>query len=87
MIILSSLNKPWLTFTLDSHIYIWRSNGVIIEALEAHPGCVNSIAWHPKDPTVFASAGDDTKVKIWKPISAAPIPSGSGGAGSNSLYG
>ncbi|EUC40549.1 glycoside hydrolase family 1 protein [Bipolaris oryzae ATCC 44560] len=58
----------------DSRIYIWRSNGLLIEALDAHPGCVNSVAWHPKDPTTFASAGDDMRVKIWKPASASPIP-------------
>ncbi|EUC36917.1 glycoside hydrolase family 1 protein [Bipolaris zeicola 26-R-13] len=58
----------------DSRIYIWRSNGLLIEALDAHPGCVNSVAWHPKDPTTFASAGDDMRVKIWKPASALPIP-------------
>ncbi|EFQ93082.1 hypothetical protein PTT_09656 [Pyrenophora teres f. teres 0-1] len=62
----------------DSRIYIWRSNGLLIEALDAHPGCVNSVAWHPKDPTTFASAGDDMRVKIWKPASASPMPSGSG---------
>ncbi|CAN9279521.1 unnamed protein product [Alternaria alternata] len=62
----------------DSRIYIWRSNGLLIEVLDAHPGCVNSVAWHPKDPTTFASAGDDHRVKIWKPASASPMPSGSG---------
>jgi WD40 repeat protein len=51
----------------DSRVYIWRSNGLLIEALDAHPGCVNSIAWHPTDPRIFASAGDDWKVRIWKP--------------------
>ncbi|KAJ4373651.1 hypothetical protein N0V86_007794 [Didymella sp. IMI 355093] len=56
----------------DSRIYIWRSNGLLVEALDAHLGCVNSIAWHPTDHSVFASAGDDHKVRIWKP-SRAPI--------------
>jgi WD40 repeat protein len=64
---------------LDSRIYIWRSNGLLIEALDAHPGgCVNAVAWHPKDPSTFASAGDDMRVKIWKPTSTPPMPSGSG---------
>jgi WD40 repeat protein len=53
---------------LDSRIYIWRKNGLLIETLEGHPnGCVNAVAWHPTDPRVFASAGDDGKVRIWKP--------------------
>jgi len=59
----------------DSRIYIWRSNGILIERLEAHPGCVNAIAWHPTDPSVFASAGDDSRVKIWKPVNADPMTS------------
>lgn len=59
-----------LTYLPDSRIYIWRSNGLLVEALDAHLGCVNSIAWHPTDPSVFASAGDDHKVRIWKPSRA-----------------
>ncbi|KAF2871329.1 WD repeat-containing protein 26 [Massariosphaeria phaeospora] len=56
----------------DSRIYIWRINGILVEALDGHPdGCVNSVAWHPTDPRVFASAGDDKRVRIWKPIAAA----------------
>jgi WD40 repeat protein len=52
----------------DSRIYIWRTNGQLVEALDAHPdGCVNAVAWNPTDPKVFASAGDDKKVRIWKP--------------------
>ena len=52
----------------DSRIYVWRTNGILIEALDGHEhGCVNSIAWHPRDPKVFASAGDDKAVRIWKP--------------------
>lgn len=49
----------------DSRVYIWRSNGNLVEKLEAHrSGCVNCVAWHPKDPTVFASAGDDRTVRM-----------------------
>ncbi|TKA65973.1 hypothetical protein B0A49_06532 [Cryomyces minteri] len=48
----------------DSHIYIWRrKTGVLVERLPAHsPGFVNAVAWHPTDPTIFASAGDDHKM-------------------------
>ncbi|KAL5117382.1 hypothetical protein ACEQ8H_004698 [Pleosporales sp. CAS-2024a] len=62
----------------DSKIYIWRSNGQLVEKLDAHIGCANSVAWHPKDPTVFASAGDDQRVRIWRPVNAPPIASSSG---------
>ncbi|KAF2095849.1 WD40 repeat-like protein [Rhizodiscina lignyota] len=49
----------------DSRIYIWRTNGQLVEALEAHrPGCVNTVAWHPTDPAMFASAGDDAVVRM-----------------------
>ncbi|KMU83058.1 WD repeat-containing protein 26 [Coccidioides immitis H538.4] len=52
---------------LDSRIYIWhKENCMLVETLEGHAkGCVNAVAWNPKDPGVFASAGDDRKVKIW----------------------
>ncbi|GAB7351094.1 hypothetical protein MBLNU459_g1560t1 [Dothideomycetes sp. NU459] len=52
----------------DSNVYIWRKQtGQQVAALEAHsPGAaVNSVAWHPTNPAIFASAGDDRKVKIW----------------------
>jgi len=65
----------------DSRVYIWRTNGHLVEALDAHPGgCVNAVAWHPTDPRVFASAGDDRKVRIWKP-SPSQLTSSSNGYG------
>ena len=56
-----------LTTVIDSRVYIWRQQtGLIVAALDAHyPGTVNCVSWHPKDPTIWASAGDDKKVKIW----------------------
>jgi WD40 repeat protein len=63
---------------IDSRIHIWRSNGLHIEALDAHVGCVNSVAWHPKDPAVFASAGDDQRVRIWKSVNAAAASASNG---------
>ncbi|KAH0562255.1 hypothetical protein GP486_003051, partial [Trichoglossum hirsutum] len=48
----------------DSRIYIWhKDNGTLVETLEGHSGCVNSVAWNPKDPCMFASAGDDHVVR------------------------
>jgi WD40 repeat protein len=50
----------------DSAIYIWRTTGHFVESLAAHsPGCVNAVAWSPRDPCLFASAGDDKKVKMY----------------------
>ena len=52
---------------LDAHVYIWhKDNATLIENLEGHTiGCVNTVAWNPTDPTMFASGGDDHKVRIW----------------------
>ncbi|KAI9758446.1 MAG: low affinity potassium transporter [Chaenotheca gracillima] len=60
----------------DSKIYIWnKENGVLVESLEGHNGgCVNAVAWNPRDPGMFASAGDDRKVRMWVPISLDPSP-------------
>ncbi|KAL9618234.1 MAG: hypothetical protein Q9204_008421 [Flavoplaca sp. TL-2023a] len=51
----------------DAKVYIWhKENGTLIETLEGHhsPGCVNVIAWNPTDPCMFASGGDDHKVRM-----------------------
>jgi WD40 repeat protein len=50
----------------DSKVYIWhKENGTLIETLEGHStGCVNAVAWNPADPCMFASAGDDRKVRM-----------------------
>lgn len=59
----------------DSKVYIWRTSGKLIAAYEGHEGgCVNAAAWHPKNPSVFATAGDDKTVKIWMP-DELPTPS------------
>ena len=50
----------------DSKIYIWhKENGALIETLQGHGnGCVNAVAWNPADPGMFASAGDDRRVRM-----------------------
>lgn len=32
----------------------------------AHPLDVNCVRWHPKDPQLLASAGDDGSIRIWR---------------------
>lgn len=50
----------------DGQIYIWhKENGTLIETLDGHAGgCVNAVAWNPADACMFASAGDDKKVRM-----------------------
>ncbi|KAJ5795277.1 hypothetical protein N7457_001876, partial [Penicillium paradoxum] len=52
----------------DSKVYIWhKENGNLVETLEGHiSGCVNSISWNPADPGMFASAGDDSAVRMYE---------------------
>ncbi|KAF9418674.1 hypothetical protein BGZ94_009615, partial [Podila epigama] len=50
----------------DSTIYIWhRDNGNLIQTLVGHLRPVTSVAWNPVHPTMFASASDDTTIRIW----------------------
>lgn len=51
---------------LDSKVYIWnKENGALLETLEGHTrGCVNAVSWNPTDPCMFASGGDDMKVRM-----------------------
>ncbi|KAI9807101.1 MAG: hypothetical protein M1825_005818 [Sarcosagium campestre] len=55
----------------DSRVYIWhKENGTLLETLDGHqPGCVNAVSWNPRNPSMFASAGDDHKVRIWSKAS------------------
>lgn len=50
----------------DGSINIWHKNTAnLIVKLNGHiPGC-NSVSWNPADPCLFASCGDDGKIKIW----------------------
>ncbi|WEW56210.1 hypothetical protein PRK78_001647 [Emydomyces testavorans] len=61
----------------DSRIYIWHKEScTLVETLEGHTrGCVNAVAWNPRNPGMFASAGDDRKVRIWTCGRAAIPPS------------
>ena len=50
----------------DSLVYIWsRDTAEILLKISGHFQIVNSVHWHPKNPTLFASASDDTRIKLW----------------------
>ncbi|RDL36385.1 WD40 repeat-like protein [Venustampulla echinocandica] len=59
--------KPMLMHISEGSIFIWRrENGQLIEKLEGHgKGCCSAVSWNPVNPCMFASAGDDCKVRIW----------------------
>ncbi|KAK8856495.1 WD domain-containing protein [Apiospora arundinis] len=50
----------------DGFIYVWHKASAqnVIKLKAHHPRC-NSVSWSPTDPCLFASCGDDGKVKIW----------------------
>ncbi|KAK7998778.1 hypothetical protein PG991_014453 [Apiospora marii] len=50
----------------DGSINIWhKASAQIVEKLSGHHPRCNSVSWSPTDPCLFASCGDDGKVKIW----------------------
>lgn len=50
----------------DSLVYIWsRETAELLLKLAGHFQIVNSVHWHPKNPSLFASASDDTRIKLW----------------------
>lgn len=52
----------------DGQIYVYHSiSGRLLQKLKGHTDAVNSVAWHPTNPRMFASASDDSTVRIWTP--------------------
>ncbi|KAF4555155.1 Hypothetical protein D9617_3g022270 [Elsinoe fawcettii] len=51
----------------DSRVVVWRKQSAVqVASLDCHaPGPVNAVAWHPSNVQIFATAGDDRRVKIW----------------------
>ncbi|KAI1342105.1 WD40 repeat-like protein [Xylariaceae sp. FL0016] len=50
----------------DGQIHIWhKPTAQPVERLVGHSTRCNSVAWCPTNPRLFASCGDDGKVKIW----------------------
>ncbi|KAI0032289.1 WD40 repeat-like protein [Vararia minispora EC-137] len=59
----------------EGAIYVWhRVRGMLLIVLEGHgPGSVNSVAWNPRFPQMFASCSDDYTVRIWQAIPAVKL--------------
>ncbi|KAH8652432.1 WD domain-containing protein [Xylariales sp. PMI_506] len=50
----------------DGSLYIWhKASAMVIERLSGHQPRTNAVSWSPTDPRLFASCGDDGKIKIW----------------------
>lgn len=51
--------------TTGEYIYLWdRKTGDILARLEGHSPRSNDVAWNPVNPYMFASVGDDGKLKM-----------------------
>lgn len=51
--------------SLDGFINIWnKSTAQCIQRLAAHSPRCNSVSWCPTNPQIFASCGDDGKIKM-----------------------
>ncbi|KAI1131942.1 WD40-repeat-containing domain protein [Nemania abortiva] len=55
-----------ITGSEDGFINIWnKSTAQCVQRLAAHSPRCNSVSWCPTNPQIFASCGDDGKIKIW----------------------
>ena len=72
---------------VDGNVYIWhRDSGTLLETLPGHGnGSVNSVAWNPTNPRMFASCSDDHTIRIWESHPAWTVGSGALAEGSHSL--
>lgn len=58
-----------LTSNIDGFIHIWhKASAQIVEKLNGHSPRCNSISWSPTNPCLFASCGDDGKIKMYVPL-------------------
>ncbi|GJE96447.1 WD40 repeat domain-containing protein [Phanerochaete sordida] len=71
----------------DGNVFIWhRDSGTLLETLPGHgSGSVNSVAWNPANPKMFATCSDDHTIRIWEADPAWTVGSGALSEGSHSL--
>jgi WD40 repeat protein len=50
----------------DCLLRIWsRVSGEQLACLSGPAGCVNAVAWHPRNPSLIACASDDATIRTW----------------------
>jgi len=50
----------------DGLVCIWhKTSGIPVQKLPAHQPRCNAVSWNPANPCMFATCGDDHKIKIW----------------------
>ncbi|AEO63391.1 uncharacterized protein THITE_2108573 [Thermothielavioides terrestris NRRL 8126] len=49
----------------DGRVFIWhKMKGILVHEAEAHHPSCNTVSWNPCDPCMFATAGDDGRIKM-----------------------
>ncbi|PBP21269.1 WD domain-containing protein [Diplocarpon rosae] len=64
-------NESFVIFgSEEGNVYIYhKESGHLIEKLEGHgKSSCNSVSWNPSNPSMFATVGDDAKVRIWADV-------------------
>ncbi|EKD13335.1 WD domain-containing protein [Drepanopeziza brunnea f. sp. 'multigermtubi' MB_m1] len=64
-------NESFVIFgSEEGSVYIYhKETGQLIEKLEGHgKASCNAVSWNPANPSMFATAGDDAKVRIWADV-------------------
>lgn len=63
--LLKLLHWPLTVLITDGCVSIWhKASGHPVEKLEAHLPRCNAVAWSPTDPCLWASGGDDGRIKM-----------------------
>ncbi|KAK4149228.1 vacuolar protein sorting-associated protein 1 [Chaetomidium leptoderma] len=60
----------------DGRVFIWHKlSGNLVQEAEAHHTSCNAVSWNPADPCMFATAGDDGRVRIALTCCVPPLGS------------
>jgi WD40 repeat protein len=73
---------------IDGNVYIWhRDRAILLDVLPGHgSGSVNSVAWNPRNPQMFASCSDDFTIHLWEPSGSGADAESSSGLARRTTY-